>query len=146
MPCYKITKNDYTRSKEWLDKAKEYVKSFNSTCWCCNAHDSIDVTCQVYHKVPETQTRETKDDLVCLCSDCFKSVNRIMFVESDFIIMMNYLKQKMYKNDWNRIFTYSQVKDFKEEYLQEQIKIFKQTLDPSLQFELIHKVLTLPVN
>ena len=51
----------------------------------------------------------------------------------------------MNKNDHNRIFTYSQVKDFKEQYLQDKIKEFKQTLDPELQFDLIQKVLTLPI-
>lgn len=139
---YKITKTKYIKSPEWANKSKEFVKRFKSTCWCCGIVES---DCQVYHKVPETQTRETKSDLVCLCSDCYKSINRIMFLESDFIIMMNYLKHKMLKNDYNRLFTYSQVKDFKEEYLQEQIDLYKKTKDANLQHDLIQKVLSLPI-
>ena len=58
--------------------------------------------------------------------------------------MLQYLKQKMFKNDYNRILTYSQVKDFKEEYLQEQIDLYKKTKDANLQHDLIKKVLSLP--
>jgi len=142
---YKVLQTEYTKSKEWLDKAKEFVKIHHNMCWCCNQYNSIDVVNQVYHKTPEAQGHESKNNTICLCKDCFRSVNRIMFLESDFLLMCHYLKQQMNKNDHNRIFTYSQVKDFKEQYLQEQIKVFKQTLDPELQFDLIQKVLTLPV-
>ena len=133
---------EYLKSKEWKTKNAEYSSISKHTCWACNVVDS---SCAMHHKNLVTYRKEKLDDLVCLCSDCFKSVTRMQFLESDFLLMCHYLKQQMNKNDHNGIFTYSQVKDFKEQYLQDKIKEFKQTLDPELQFDLIQKVLTLPI-
>ena len=141
MPLYKIIKTDYIKSDNWLQRMKSYASQFKFTCWCCNLIDSNN---KVYHKHPESQGQEVISDTVCLCSDCYKSVNRIMFIPEDFVLMLQYLKQKMFKNDYNRILTYSQVKDFKEEYLQEQIDLYKKTKDANLQHSLIKKVLSLP--
>lgn len=128
--------------KNWDSKSKEFAKSFNHTCWVC---DVVDLKCKAKIKFISTQPVVELKDTVCVCPDCYKAVNKMMFDESEFIQRLNDLKRIMYKNGLNRILTYSQIKDFKENYLNEQIELYKKTKNPGLQHDLIKKVLSLPV-
>jgi hypothetical protein len=114
---------------------------FKSKCWVC---EIIDKRCTIKLKRQITGPIG-HGDVVCICPECYRAVNRMMFDESDFVMRLHDLKRIMYKNGNNRLFTYSEIKDFKENYLNEQIEIFKKTQDKDLQHDLIKKVLSLPV-
>ena len=140
---YKKQKTQLEKDIAWKAIAKSFIIKFKSTCWCC---DVVDSGCNVYLRNFESTSVSPKiDEVLCLCPQCYKAINRLMFDTTDFIIMANYLKQNMFKNDNNRILTYSQVKDYKETYLNEQIELYKKTKDADLQHKLIKKVLSLPV-
>jgi hypothetical protein len=140
---WKRRKTEYLSTKEWLAKEKNFTNTFKSKCWCCNITDK---SCSTKHKHYESQGKETIKDVVCLCSDCYKSINKMMFNETDFVMRMHDLKRMMNKNGYHRLLTYEAVKDFKDNYLTEQIELFKKTKDADLQHELIKKVLSLPIN
>ena len=139
---WKIKKTEYLKSKEWNNLSKVLANVFKHTCWVCNI---IDKRCNVKHKFVEAQKNETFKNTVCLCPECFRAVNKMMWEEDEFLLRLNDLKRIMNKNGYHRLLTYDQIKNFKEDYLNEQIELFKQTKDKELQHKLIKRVLSLPV-
>jgi hypothetical protein len=136
MARYKHKQGDIAKNKAFQLIAKRALESRGYKCWVCEV---IDMKCTM-----KTKTA-TSPETVCVCPDCYKAVNKMMFDESDFLMRLHDLKRLMYKNGNNRLLTYSQMKDWKEEYLTEQIALYKKTQDKSLQHDLIKKVLSLPV-
>jgi len=139
---WKIKQTNYLKSKEWKSLNKTLTHFFKHTCWVCNI---IDKRCSTKHKSISAQANETIKNTVCLCPECFRAVNKMMWEEEEFLVRLNDLKRIMNKNGYNRLLTYDMIRSFKADLLETEIEEYKQTKNAELRDKLIKKVLSLPI-
>ena len=72
-------KTKYRQSKKWKEKRKDFIDKFDSTCQFCGKRytGKSKRLLQIHHIDPSTYGREKDKDLVVLCSNCHRYLERL---------------------------------------------------------------------
>jgi hypothetical protein len=79
LPISSLSKEEYEqylKSTEWQEKAKKFMKYFNSRCIYCNKNNRHHFI-KIYHRNNRNIKNETINDVVASCPSCYNKMKNI---------------------------------------------------------------------